>query len=51
MKLMFCAVGGRAFDVISNDGFENLANVLFNASRSMYKSSISIEELLPASTL
>jgi hypothetical protein len=46
----FCALDGRAFDVITDDGFQNLAKVLFNAGRSMYKSSIEIKELLPHST-
>lgn len=45
----FCAIDGRAFDVITNDGFQNLANALYNAGRSMYKSSILIKELLPTS--
>ncbi|CAF4515924.1 unnamed protein product [Rotaria sp. Silwood2] len=46
----FCAVDGRAFDVITDDGFQNLAKVLFDAGRSLYKSSIEIKELLPHST-
>ena len=46
----FCAVDGRAFDVITDDGFQNLAKVLFDASHSLYKSSIEIKELLPHST-
>ncbi|CAF3758468.1 unnamed protein product [Rotaria sp. Silwood1] len=42
----FCATDSRAFNLITSDGFQNLANVLFDAGRSMYKSSIQIKDLL-----
>ncbi|CAF5167377.1 unnamed protein product, partial [Rotaria magnacalcarata] len=35
---------------ITDDDFQNLAKVLFDAGRSLYKSSIEIKELLPHST-
>ncbi|CAF4965380.1 unnamed protein product, partial [Rotaria sp. Silwood1] len=46
----FCATDSRAFNLITSDGFQNLANVLFDAGRSMYKSSIQIKDLLPHPT-
>ncbi|CAF1436055.1 unnamed protein product [Rotaria sp. Silwood1] len=46
----FYATYSRAFNLITSDGFQNLANVLFDAGRSMYKSSIQIKDLLPHPT-
>ncbi|CAF1143058.1 unnamed protein product [Didymodactylos carnosus] len=42
----FCALDIRTFNVMIGDGFQNLAKVLFDAGRSMYKSSIEIKDLL-----
>ena len=46
----FCALDGRAFDLISGDGFRKLAKVLFDAGVSIQKSSIEVDDLLPHPT-
>ena len=46
----FCALDGRAFDLINGDGFRKLTKVLFDAGVSMQKSSIEVDDLLPYPT-
>ena len=46
----FCALDGRAFDVMMSDGFKNLVKALYDAGRSTNKSSIDIIDLLPHPT-
>jgi hypothetical protein len=46
----FCALDGRAFDVMKGVGFQNLAQVLFNAGRNTGRSSIEIKDILPHPT-
>ncbi|CAF3987750.1 unnamed protein product [Rotaria sp. Silwood2] len=46
----FSALDGRAFDTMTGYGFQNLAQVLFDAGRSFTNSSIQIEDILPHPT-
>jgi hypothetical protein len=46
----FCALDGRAFDVMAGDGFQNLAKALFDAGQTINKSTIEIKDLLPHPT-
>jgi hypothetical protein len=42
----FCALDGRAFDVMKGDGFRSLTKSLLDASRTTSKLSIEIKDLL-----
>lgn len=46
----FAALDGRAFATMKGTGFQNLAQVLFDAGRSLSNSSIQIEDILPHPT-
>ncbi|CAF1569115.1 unnamed protein product, partial [Adineta steineri] len=46
----FCALDGRAFEVIKGDGFKNLAKALFDAGQASNKSSIEVTDFLPHPT-
>ncbi|CAF4770606.1 unnamed protein product, partial [Rotaria sp. Silwood2] len=46
----FSALDGRAFDTMTGYGFQNLAQVLFDAGRSFTNSSIQIQDILPHPT-
>jgi hypothetical protein len=46
----FSALDGRAFETISGAGFQNLAQVLFDAGRLCNNSSIQIKDILPHPT-
>ncbi|CAF1517635.1 unnamed protein product [Adineta ricciae] len=46
----FCALDGRAFDLITGNEFQNLTKVLCDAGRSLYKSLFKINDHLPHSS-
>ena len=46
----FSALDGRAFEAMKGKGFQNLAQVLFDADRSLNNSSIQIQNILPHPT-
>ena len=46
----FVALDGRAFEIISRAGFQNLAQVLFDAGRACNISSLSVKDVLPHAT-
>ncbi|CAF1271884.1 unnamed protein product [Rotaria sordida] len=46
----FYALDVRAFDVVKDDGFKNLAKTLFGVGRDTSTSSIEIADLLPHPT-
>lgn len=47
----FCALDGCAFDVITGDGFQNLAKILFDAGQTINKPRIEVKHLLPHPTI
>jgi hypothetical protein len=46
----FCALDGRAFDVMRGDGFQGLVKVLLDAGQSLGKSQFDTKELIPHPT-
>ncbi|CAF1490089.1 unnamed protein product [Rotaria sordida] len=46
----FSALDGRAFQAMKGNGFQNLAQVLFDAGRSYNNSSIQVQDILPHPT-
>ncbi|CAF1448781.1 unnamed protein product [Rotaria sordida] len=46
----FCALDGRAFDVMKGNGFKKLVKTVFDAGRLTNKSSIDVTDLLPHPT-
>lgn len=46
----FAALDGRAFATMKGNGFQSLAQVLFDAGRLLHRSSVQIENILPHPT-
>jgi hypothetical protein len=46
----YAALDGRAFESMQGEGFQNLAQVLFDSGRLLHKSHIQVEDLLPHPT-